>query len=517
MLFAGLCLAAVQIAASAASAASTTMVWTDTSLPEALNGSFVLSFDATPKAVTATELAGISQNAATSTADLAALILFNGSGQIQASNGGTYGANTPVSYVANAKYHFRIAVSVPEHKYNVLVTPPGQAEIVMAKLFAFPASQATIPSLSFINVGAATGNIVVSGVIVQSVKQAGCAYSANATAAGINDGCGGASNAAVPYPSLLTAYSTHRPPFDVAGVDYAVGVPAGTLLDPTTAALPAGCTLGGTTVTCKQANTTVSGYDFSLHGGIQFNVVSTATNIQVTGNKFAIGPSCRDPVIIMSIAGSDVFSHNTLNGAGSLCDNKLVWGTMLSLTYATGSTLTIEYNEFYNTPQDVTDNSGPRPGTASIVERYNLFYLQGYTGHPDGIQLNGGNFDPIDLSFNTYFTSSPPTTDVATQPLHLEAQLTAAISHSTVSYNTVITPGTCSGGHAWPTGCTVNYDIACKSDGSGDSNTSYAAFGNYIDWSGAISAFDNEGCGTAAVWGSPKPNIDLKTGTAIAD
>ena len=210
-------------------------------------------------------------------------------------------------------------------------------------------------------------------------------------------------------------------------------------------------------------------------------VTGGVSSITITGNKFSLGTGCNDPVVNIAAGGSVLFSHNTMDGEGPLCAGSITWGAMVNGVYAANAVLTLEYNLFYNTPQDVTDNRGPNSGAASIVERYNLFYLQGFTGHPDGIQLNGGNFNPIDVSFNTYYNSSPPNTVAGTQPFHIEAQLTAAISNSTVSYNTIVTPGSCNGGQNWPNGCTVNYDIACKSDGTGNSNVNFIGFGNYID------------------------------------
>jgi len=336
-------------------------------------------------------------------------------------------------------------------------------------------------------------------------------------AAGFDDGCKYAGAGAPPYPMLLDSYGTRRPPFDVAGVDYSVGVAPGTLLDPSEEPLPAGCSYSRNIVTCQQSNTVLSGYDFSLHKGIQLIVGGGATNVTIRDNKFALGPNCKDPVININAGGFVMFSHNSIDGNGALCGNRLVFGSLINGVYRDGATLTVDYNLFYDTPVDITDNRGPDMGAARIVNRYNLFYLQGFSGHPDGIQLNGGNFDLIDVSFNTYYNRSPPSTVGGTQPFHIEAQLTAAIRNSTVSYNTILTPGACRGGRNWPNGCAANFDIACKNDqvaGWIDSNTNFSAFGNYIDWSGAIAALFNN-CGTGATWGKPTPNLDLNTGATL--
>ncbi len=147
----------------------------------------------------------------------------------------------------------------------------------------------------------------------------------------------------------------------------------------------------------------------------------------------------------------------------------------------------------------------------------NLFYLQGWAGHPDGNQDNGGNFAGGLIAWNTYYNpSGQQGLPGASQPFHVEAQLTAAITNATVAYNTMLTPGTCKGGRNFPTGCAVNFDIACKNDaGWVDSNKGFAAYGNYIDWSGAIAGLSNAYKCTSTTWGAPVPNIDLSTGKAL--
>ena len=73
------------------------------------------------------------------------------------------------------------------------------------------------------------------------------------------------------FPTLLNKYRS-RPPWNVAGVDYAVGYAAGTVLkDPMTGALPAGVTRDSAnhTFLITGNNVVISGWDFSLEGGWQ--------------------------------------------------------------------------------------------------------------------------------------------------------------------------------------------------------------------------------------------------------
>jgi len=338
----------------------------------------------------------------------------------------------------------------------------------------------------------------------------GCPYSGTA---GV-DGCTGAPAGSAQYPSLLSSYGSNRPARNVPGVDYFVGVPAGSLLDPSTAGLPSGCSFSSSTVTCSGNNITVSGFDFSLHNGMKLIVNGAATGLTISGNKFALAPNCSDPVVNINIGGTTTITKNTFDGGGSTCGT-LVFGTMINLTQANGSTVTLTYNYYLNTPQDATDHAGPGSGSATVVSKFNLFYKQGWQGHPDGIQFCGGNFSGVNVSYNMYYTDTSVTPYSAPQPIHIEAQCTSAISNSTVAYNTIATKGTCNGGGSYPTGCSTNYDIACKQDSGSNTNTGFSSYGNYIDWTGAIAAQTNAYSCTGTTWGSPAANIDMSTGAVL--
>lgn len=361
--------------------------------------------------------------------------------------------------------------------------------------------------------------ILCLGLVLHAAPAAAsCPYLAQAKAAGLDDGCPGADKGRTPYPWLLNAYGAFRPQWDVAGVDFFVGVSRRALLDPSTAALPNGCAFRGKTLTCKGNNVTVSGYDFGLHGGMQIYVPPGANSITITENRFKIGADCLDPAIDARGGGTVVISHNTFVGDGGACAAKLVFGTMIFGLIPDKATVSLSYNLFSEIPVDVIELGGPAVGAATFTERYDVKYLQGYTGHPDGVQFNGGNFGPIDVSFNTYYNIVQPTGVAGTQPFHIEAQLSAALANTTVDNNTIITPGSCHHGSAYPTGCAVNYDVACKNDSGSsppDSNTAFSADGNYIDASGAVGWWISS-CGAQAVVGASHPNVNLQTGASLS-
>ena len=108
------------------------------------NGAFEIRFSATPRAAGADAVIGLSNSAAGQYADLATAVRFSTTNQIDARNGGTFGATTAVSYAAGATYQFRLVVDVVNKRYDVYVTPAGGAEVAVAKGFAFRAEQATV-------------------------------------------------------------------------------------------------------------------------------------------------------------------------------------------------------------------------------------------------------------------------------------------------------------------------------------------------------------------------------------
>jgi hypothetical protein len=315
-----------------------------------------------------------------------------------------------------------------------------------------------------------------------------------------DDGSSGASAGPPQYPNLLSGYTrtAHELGCQIAGVDYHVGVPSNqTLADPTMGGLPAGCSYDGNgSVSCSiTGSATIQGFDFSLHSGIRLYLTGHRTGtITITRNNFAAAPRCLDPSILdQGSGGAVIITYNTIDGGGATCMSPVFGGVVQA-----GDV--IKWNWIKNSPEDIL-----RSGSDI---RFNLMDTQGWTGHPDGIQYVGWNGSPV-ISHNTY--RNPNVGQGASggcQPLHVEAQLTSAITNAVVSYNTVITPG--NGG-----GQTANYDIACKQDGAGNTNTGFKAFGNYVDPTGAWGpTIDAYGC-TGTTWGSPSANVNMVTGTNL--
>lgn len=347
-----------------------------------------------------------------------------------------------------------------------------------------------------------------------------------------NDGSSTAPSGSPPYPNMLTGdfaiTYVHTPIIDfgcqVAGVTYNVGYSSGTtLLDPATN-VPSGCSYSGATfvLTCASA-ATVTGLDFSLHNGVELNVTGAHTYV-VHDNNFVMGSNCKVPFLVNGTAATSItFYNNVVDGGGATCNTgyaSSLGGSIFEIAPASGAVRSYHHNWFRNTVEDTFDLTGATSGTFAPNISFNLFDLQGWNGHPDGVQEVGGFFTGIVIAHNTFRNYPFSGIVQGIQPFHTEAQGTSTITNSTVEFNTVITVQSSNGTGSvcsFPTNCSANEDIACKSDGGGNSNNGFVAYANYIDWRGATSALLSAGGGcTSPVWGTPYSNWDMWHNVALS-
>ncbi len=245
----------------------------------------------------------------------------------------------------------------------------------------------------------------------------------------LGDGSANAPAGTPQYPHLLDVNSPStqtygenyvtRPAWNVAGADYAVGVPAGvTLKDPTpggvlAAALVAqGCSLSGAEIICNGNNQTISGWDFSLHGGYQLQINGSGDT--VANNNFALGANHASVGALIGVGGSaknTTIVDNTLNGNGLI--NQSI-GLGLIDSDGTGTT-TIEYNQISNAYSENIVIGNNSTSGENLVIQYNLIENGGlgFNGgaHGDWIQIvNGSSSDIINseaINFNTWMQTVP--------------------------------------------------------------------------------------------------------------
>jgi hypothetical protein len=308
--------------------------------------------------------------------------------------------------------------------------------------------------------------IVLPGVAVPATAQP------QASAQSLFDGGSNRTRVVSPQlPTLLNGYAA-RPPWKVAGVDYAVGVPADIVLKD-----PATISMGGVTVDkatglirVTGSNVTLNGYDFGLAGGWGIYILSGAENTMIENSTFAVGAHNYVPINAATGAGSLTIQNNTLNGGGG--QTGTVWAL---INYNGSGTFIARYNNLLNAPEDAIDFGGKGPMT-TIVE-YNLFQNLGTSpgSHADSVQYTGVTASNSVLAFNTIYQPNPG----GLEGIQLAAQGGSTLTNTTIDNNVIVAKGPA---------LTMSYSIAVLQS-TGNTIDGVVVEDNYIDFSGAYGAF----------------------------
>ena len=155
-------------------------------------------------------------------------------------------------------------------------------------------------------------------------------------------------------------------------------------------------------------NVTLSGIDFSLHGGVQ--VVVSGNNDTITKSNFLYGTtvaSDADTYLINQVKGSNLtLSYNVINGNGPALGSSAANQSSLISTSG-GGTFTLEYNLLENFNQHALEASN---STENIVYQYNLIY-NGGSGAPGAhlnyLQFGSGTYTAT-VEFNTTYQPTVP-------------------------------------------------------------------------------------------------------------
>ncbi|PYP18109.1 MAG: hypothetical protein DMD52_02690 [Gemmatimonadetes bacterium] len=132
------------------------------------SGSFTVQFDATPNGSPIDAPTGLSSGPAAGYTDLAVIVRFNPTGQIDARNGGAYAAASTIQYAAGTSYHFRLVVDVASRTYSAYVTPAGGTELTIGTGFAFRSEQSGVTALANWALGAGVGSHTVCNFAITS-------------------------------------------------------------------------------------------------------------------------------------------------------------------------------------------------------------------------------------------------------------------------------------------------------------------------------------------------------------
>ena len=252
----------------------------------------------------------------------------------------------------------------------------------------------------------------------------------------VNDGSANAPAGAPQFPNLLVAYGANRPAWEVAGVDYHVGVPQGLALkNPATISM-AGVSVNTTThiVTVTGNNVTLDGYDFSLNGGWQ--VTTQAANTKIANSNFVVGSNDLLPIVGTLTASNLDIVNCTIDGAGHAPGP---WGCLVAWR---GSGLTVEYSWLKNSGGDMIDTIG---GGGAFTVEHNLIQNAGMIpgAHGDYTQIYGGQHT-VQVNYNTTTQDGGSTQGLITNaPDAYQGQLANNTMMGSVSYFTAagLVPG----------------------------------------------------------------------------
>ncbi len=289
-----------------------------------------------------------------------------------------------------------------------------------------------------------------------------------------------------------------RPPWNVPGVDYYVGLPAGTVLrDPTVSAnLPHGASYSAYShmVTISTSNVTLDGFDFCTPGvNVYVNGGLTGTVIQNSlfcanlhsqnGQNIRIAPGNGHTTI-----QKNEFDGKAIPHAGSGMDLEQA---VLALGHGI---LTFQYNYCHDVDSKCLNVGTSVLQTLNFVERYNAFVNVGLcqTGcaHGESEYFYGGNclatiVPTIDTNLYVTFWQNASTTSDQTSEMAVEADAINVIG-GTVNQNTVMSPGpwgnvTANGRQS----LVIGSDLIFYGQQEGGTMTGTAFTKNYLDFSGA--------------------------------
>ncbi|MEP4077995.1 hypothetical protein [Haloferula sp.] len=140
--------------------------WLNHPLDE-LTGSFTISYNMRPAAVTTDSVVGLSAGPASEYNDLAVIVRVSQGGIFDARDGGNYVAANPLSYTPGVTYRVTCTVDIDTHRYSATVTPPGEAPVLIADDFAFRSEQSAVTSLGNLAIKAEFGSQTVTGILLE--------------------------------------------------------------------------------------------------------------------------------------------------------------------------------------------------------------------------------------------------------------------------------------------------------------------------------------------------------------
>lgn len=308
------------------------------------------------------------------------------------------------------------------------------------------------------------------------------AYATNtigiSTTSGFLDGLAGAPAGVAPQlPNILSGYPA-RPVWNVAGVDYGVGIPAATTLTDWTTLSGSGVIVGANSVEFNGVvNAVVDSVDFSLHGGAALLFFNGSNNATVSNCKFGGASVNSNAAINTDPLSAGLTVLNCEFDSGSAITNSLIWARG-------GGTITVQYcwSTYIASYMLIVGDLG---GVVNLQWNLNegaLFFK--------GDSLSSSVLTPV-VAFNTNYRN----TGMGPNPSIELLNALGSMTNPFINNNVVIATGTASGG----------FGI------KGGTSSSGFLFENWIDSSSAFGPFYT---GSFTNWVEVE-NVDLVTGMVL--
>jgi hypothetical protein len=332
------------------------------------------------------------------------------------------------------------------------------------------------------------------------------------------------------HPDFFSSYATQsgqtyksRPPWNVAGVDYPVGIPKNVKLkDPATDPLPAGCsyratgnTIGGPMLTCTKGPLVLNGYDMSgrmvhpgAHGCVDFVPTFTGSVITFKNDYFGINSACLG-------ASNQGYSVQIFTGDNDLDMENCVWDYsppnpigFRPLSVGQGS-LTLKYNAWINMTGDPI--AGSAKGNLLVAYNYvdTFLFNVAQQGHGEFIGITGGG-----TQAQTYYFFNTILQGHAAQPGSTTTTIWLSNGVGGITYadaqvlnnTTVVNLGSSSGDRKVSEAALVNMNYV---------HTATQVRDNYFDHTGAyyVGIAASAVCTAPVAWSG---NIYLVSGTEVA-
>lgn len=376
-----------------------------------------------------------------------------------------------------------------------------------------------LPVLAVLLMGATTVSQNLTVAVTQQAPPGACPMG-NA----YPDGCSGAPTpaGAIEYPNLLAQYGANRSPWNVAGVDYYVGMPAGlTLADWRTLQNNSNWQFSNGTLRCQSGSPVLNGYDFTTGSAGWSIYVPTegCSSLTIESSKIGCVPGAGTGQNAPAFGGFNIqvgssykftfiFKNNTVDyancqGTGGPSFGLIAYGN----TGCNACTTDVEYNYIHDLWADPAIFGGNQ---TSFIWRYNLIVNPGTSDPVDGTNIHmnalswaGGSASNATVTYNTIFVNQSYTGGELPQ-MYFNGGGT--FTSPTLSNNT-FPLNSC--------GC-VSYIMHGSTGYTGPATTvtSGSVSNNYIDPTDTYGAFYGGSFTSADGW-SASGNINMTTGATI--